>query len=62
MSCKMCFLKRNRLLELGRLTSNLFHSMIVDGKGVFKKAVLCVKKGKLGPFLCYIMNILRESK
>ena len=35
MNCKMRSLKINRFLKLRRLISNLFHSMIVDGKKDF---------------------------
>ena len=45
----------NRLRELRRLVSNLFHSMIVDGKKEFlKKPCFLLKKDKLRDICCGI--------
>ena len=60
--CKMCFLKINRLLELRRLISNLFHSVIVDEKNFLKKLRFLLKKGKLETFLVVYNKCLTEIK
>ena len=46
MNYNVCFLKINRLLDLKRLISNLFHSMIVDGKEEALKMLSFVLKKK----------------
>ena len=52
MNCKICFLKIKRFLELRWLISNLFHSVIVDGKKeLLKKLCFVLKKDKLETFL-----------
>ena len=62
-NCKMCFLKIIKLLQLRRLISNLFQSMIVDGKYEFLK-MLCpaLKKGKLEIFLVLYNECLTGIK
>ena len=63
MNCKMYFLKINGLLEFRRLVSNLFHSMIVDGKKEFlKKLCFVFKKGKVETFLVVHNECLTEIK
>ena len=64
MNYNVCFLKINRLLDLKRLISNLFHSMIVDGKEEALKMLSFVlkKKGKLETLLAICNKCLTGIK
>ena len=59
---KMDFLNTSKLTEFGTLKSNLFHSIITDGKNVFlKKAVLVGSQGILLEFLLLEFELLFEG-
>ena len=52
MNFRISFLKTLKLSHFRRLTSNLFHSIIVDGKKEFlKKLCLVLKQGILSEVL-----------